>query len=60
MELKRVHVKLLADETNIKTQEFVPVFHSWIRNKNLKDHLMIDVADYNHLPDGPGTILVTH
>jgi len=60
MELQRLSIKLLAEETNIKTQEFVPVFHSWIRNKKLKDHLMIDVADYNHVPDGPGTLLVTH
>jgi hypothetical protein len=45
---------------NIKTQEFVPVFHSWICSKKLKDYLMIDVADYNHVPEGPGTLLVTH
>ena len=60
MELQRLSVKLLAEETNINATEFVPVFHSWIRNKKLKDHLMIDVADYNHVPEGPGTLLVTH
>ena len=54
MELQRLSVKLLAEETNIKTQEFVHVFHSWIRNKKLKDHLMIDVADYKHVSDNPG------
>ena len=55
MELQRLSIKLLAEETNINATEFVPVFHSWIRNKKLKDHLMIDVADYNHVPEGPGT-----
>ena len=60
MELQRLSVKLHAEETNINATEFVPVFHSWIRNKKLKDHLMIDVADYNHVPEGPGTLLVTH
>jgi hypothetical protein len=24
------------------------------------DHLLIDVADYAHVPDGPGTVLVAH
>jgi hypothetical protein len=60
MELQRLSVKLLAQETNINPTEFVPVFHSWIRKKTLEDHLMIDVADYNHVPEGPGTLLVTH
>jgi hypothetical protein len=26
----------------------------------MDEHLMIDVADYDHVPDGPGTVLVTH
>jgi hypothetical protein len=26
----------------------------------LADHLLIDVADYKHVPSGPGTVLVAH
>src|SRR5205814_1119849 len=26
----------------------------------LADHLLIDVADYKHVPEGPGTVLVSH
>ena len=60
MELQRLSIKLLAESTNVVPTEFVPIFHAWIRNQQLKDHLLIDVADYNHVPEGPGTMLVAH
>ena len=41
-------------------REFVPVFHSWIQQHLIPDHLLIDVADYAHVPQGPGTVLVSH
>jgi hypothetical protein len=37
----------------------VPVFHRWIREHALNE-LLIDVADYGHVPDGPGVLLVGH
>lgn len=40
--------------------EFVPVFHSWIQGQLAAEHLLIDVADYQHVNDGPGTVLVAH
>jgi len=39
---------------------FLHVFHSWIQRQAVPDHLLIDVADYHHVPDGPGTVLVSH
>jgi hypothetical protein len=38
----------------------VPVFHKWIQNQSLPGHLLIDVADYMHVEDGPGVVLVSH
>jgi hypothetical protein len=38
----------------------VPVFHHWIQQKSFPNHLLIDVADYAHVPNGPGTLLVAH
>jgi hypothetical protein len=38
----------------------VPAFHSWIQEHALADHVLIDVADYSHVPDGPGAVLVAH
>jgi hypothetical protein len=37
----------------------IPVFHRWIREQSL-DELMVDVADYSHVPEGPGVLLVCH
>lgn len=37
----------------------IPVFHRWIQNRVLAE-LLIDVADYRHVPGGPGVLLVAH
>jgi hypothetical protein len=37
----------------------IPVFHRWIQQR-LFDEMLIDVADYRHVPGGPGVILVGH
>ncbi|MBK5295132.1 MAG: hypothetical protein JJE04_26080 [Acidobacteriia bacterium] len=37
----------------------IPVFHRFIQTGVL-DEPLIDVADYRHVPDGPGVILVGH
>ena len=39
---------------------FIPVFHKWIQTDAISDHIMIDVADYSHIPDGPGIMLICH
>ena len=40
-------------------QALIPVFHRWIQRGEL-DELMIDVADYSHVPDGATVLLVCH
>jgi hypothetical protein len=35
------------------------VFHEWIRAHTL-DELLVDVADYRHVPAGPGVMLIGH
>jgi hypothetical protein len=37
----------------------IAVFHRWIQTKALPG-LLVDVADYQHVPAGPGVILVGH
>ncbi|MCS7315428.1 MAG: hypothetical protein RMI94_05005 [Bryobacterales bacterium] len=37
----------------------IPIFHRWIQQDACPE-LLIDVADYRHLPVGPGVILVAH
>ncbi|MGH0032145.1 MAG: hypothetical protein ACQGVC_20335 [Myxococcota bacterium] len=38
---------------------FIGMFHRFIQEKTL-DGLLLDVADYAHVPDGPGILLVGH
>jgi hypothetical protein len=59
MQLQHVNVKLLVqngDGTNL--EPLIPVFHGWIESQSAKDELLIDVADYTHVPAGPGIVLI--
>jgi hypothetical protein len=38
---------------------FIDIFHEWIRLKKLGG-ILLDVADYRHVPKGPGVMLITH
>ncbi len=40
-------------------EPFIGLFHGFIQHKQLEG-LLIDVADYAHVPDGPGILLVGH
>jgi hypothetical protein len=58
MEAKRVQVKVYA-AGGLPTERLIPVFHRWIREKVL-DELALDVADYGHVHEGPGVVLIGH
>jgi hypothetical protein len=53
-----VNVKIFAREpVQADLGEAIPVFHRWIQDSVL-DELVIDVADYRHVPAGPGVLLI--
>jgi hypothetical protein len=59
--LQRIGLKLFtAEGGTVHPRELVPVFHRWIQTQAIADQLLIDVADYSHVPDGPGVMLVAH
>ena len=61
MNLHKFGIKLyLNDSGNFDSKEFIPVFHNWIQDKVVSDHILIDVVDYSHIPDGPGVMLIAH
>jgi hypothetical protein len=61
MNAQKLCLKLfLKDPAQLHGIKLMPVFQSWIQMHAVEDHLAIDVADYDHVPDGPGTVLVTH
>ena len=57
--LERVCAKLYAPEPGVPDSAFVAVFHDWIRRRVIGG-VLLDVADYTHVPDGPGVVLVGH
>src|SRR4051794_498091 len=60
MDSHKLALKLFFDPSSAPgPAEFVPVFHSWIQQHAVPEHLLIDVADYSHVPDGPKTVLVS-
>jgi hypothetical protein len=61
METHKIIVKFFVeDASRIRGEQFVPIFHSWIQQQAIPQHLLIDVGDYQHVTGGPGTILVAH
>jgi len=60
IELQHINVKLMVkDPENVDLEAVVPVFHTWIQGQ-IFDELLLDVADYSHVPDGPGIVLIGH
>ena len=58
--LQRFGLKLFADPASAGAPStIVPVFHRWIQEHAVPG-LLIDVADYTHLVDGPSVLLVAH
>ncbi len=60
MQLQHVNIKIFVEgPLEIDLERFIQVFHRWTAEQSL-DELLIDVADYRHVPKGPGVVLVGH
>jgi hypothetical protein len=61
MQAEKLQVKLFATAPGaaIAQTTFIPIFHDWIKRRALPE-LMIDVANYAHVPRGPGVALIGH
>ena len=59
--MQHFRVKFFARPTppDFDLSQAIPVFHRWIQ-KNALPETLIDVADYQHVPAGPGILLVSH
>lgn len=59
-DLKQIDIKVFAEDTSdVQAAEFIAVFQRWIREHTIPGTL-IDVADYSHIHNGAGVILVGH
>jgi hypothetical protein len=60
MNIQHLNIKFyLENPETINLAEYGPVFNTWIQNQRL-DELLIDVADYLHVHNGPGIMLIGH
>jgi hypothetical protein len=58
VDLQKINVKLfVADSSSVSLSPFIGVFNSWIQ---ASDGEYYDLADYGHVPSGPGIVLVAH
>lgn len=57
---QHLNVKVFArDGERVDLAAVVPAFHRWIQ-ESVCEELLVDVADYRHVPAGPGIVLVGH
>jgi hypothetical protein len=59
--IDHVSVKLFARQpVNVQWANLIPLYHRWIQQGVFPEALLIDVADYSHVPSGPGVMLIGH
>jgi len=60
MNIQHINIKLyIENPENVNLAEYAAVFNTWIQNHKLEE-LLIDVADYLHVHNGPGIMLIGH
>ena len=60
MNLQKINVKFFLEKgEDIPLASFIPVFHRWIQEDKLEG-LLVDVAEYTHVHQGPGVLLIAH
>jgi hypothetical protein len=62
MDTQKLQLKIFVTPESaraVNPEAFIPVFHRWIKEHTLPE-LVIDVANYVHVPQGPGVVLIGH
>ena len=60
MNLQKIGVKFFLEKgEELPLSSFIPVFHRWIQEDKLEG-MLVDVAEYSHVSQGPGLILIAH
>src|SRR5581483_9682562 len=60
MDFHKINVKFFVETGNdIPLNSFIPVFHRWIQ-EDLLEGMLVDVAEYTHVYQGPGVLLIAH
>ena len=60
MNIQHINIKFFIENPqSVNLADYSAVFNTWIQNHALEE-LLIDVADYLHVHNGPGLILIGH
>src|SRR5689334_5067862 len=60
MNVQHINVKFYIENgESVNLPDFYPVFNAWTQTQRLDD-LLVDVADYLHVHNGPGMLLIGH
>jgi hypothetical protein len=60
MELQHINLKFFIENVaSLNLESFHGVFNKWIQ-KSLTNDLLVDVAEYLHVSNGPGIMLIGH
>lgn len=60
MNLQHVNIKLLVKSPEaLDLEPLIPIFHRWIK-EGVFEEIPLDIADYRHVPEGPGVVLIGH
>lgn len=60
MNLQHINIKFyLKNPEAVNLADFAAVFNTWIQMQRLEE-LLVDVADYLHVHNGPGIMLIGH
>lgn len=58
--VQHINLKIFIENAGaIQLADAVGVFHRWIKD-TICPEMLIDVADYRHVPAGPGVMLIGH
>lgn len=58
--VQHINLKVFVEEPgSVDLDEAVKVFHRWIKD-SVCPEMLIDVAEYPHVPAGPGVLLIGH
>jgi hypothetical protein len=60
MNFEKINVKIYLEKgQDIPLSQFINIFHRFIQ-QNLLEGMLVDVAEYTHVFQGPGVILIAH
>ena len=60
MNVQHINIKFyLENPEAVNLADYAALFNTWIQNQRLEE-LLIDVADYLHVHNGPGIMLIGH